>query len=148
MKKYFLSIIGFFFFVTFLCAQSKSTTEIIRKLDQYYAKAVQDWNVPGVSVGIVKDGKMIFSKGYGTKEIGKSETPDGNTLYAIASNSKAFTSALIALLEQEGKLDWDDKVQDHLPYFELYDPLVSNMTTIRDLLCHRVGLGTFSGDVI
>lgn len=119
-----------------------------KKMDTYYEQAVKDWNIPSMTVGVVKDGKLIFSKGYGVKEIGKKEKPDANTLYAIASNSKAFTSAIIAMLVQEGKLDWDDKVQKHLPYFELYNPCVTEATTIRDLLCHRVGLGTFSGDVI
>ncbi len=74
--------------------------------------------------------------------------PDENTLYAIASNSKAFTTAAIAQLVDEGKLGWDDKVRSYLPYFELYDPWISNEVTVRDLLCHRVGLRTFSGDLI
>jgi CubicO group peptidase (beta-lactamase class C family) len=120
----------------------------LKKLDAYYAKALKDWEVPGMSIAIVKDGKVVFAKGYGVKEIGKSEQPDENTLYAIASNTKAFTSAAMAQLVQEGKLDWNDKVKKHLPYFELYDPYVSAETTIRDLLSHRVGLGTFSGDLI
>lgn len=120
----------------------------LQKLDAYFDKTAKDWEIPGMSVGIVKDGKIVFSKGYGVLEVGKPAKPDGNTLYAIASNSKAFTSALIAMLVQEGKLNWDDKVQKYLPWFELYDPLVSRETTIKDLLCHRVGLGTFSGDFI
>jgi len=118
------------------------------KLDAYFEKAAKDWGIPGMSVGIVKDGQVVFSKGYGVLEVGKPEKPDGNTLYSIASNSKAFTSAIIAMLVQEGKLNWDDTVQKYLPYFELYDPFVSRETTIKDLLCHRVGLGTFSGDFI
>jgi CubicO group peptidase (beta-lactamase class C family) len=108
----------------------------------------KDWDVPSMSIGIVKDGKLVFSKGYGVKEIGKKGAPDKNTLYAIASNSKAFTSAIIAQLVQEGKLDWDDPVKNYLPYFELLDPWTSAHPTIRDILSHRVGLGTFSGDVI
>lgn len=120
----------------------------LKELDAYYAKALNAWDVPGMSVAIVKDGKVVFSKSYGVKEIGRRETPDENTLYAIASNTKAFTTAVIAQLVQEGKLGWDDKVQEHLPYFELYDPYVSHETTIRDLLCHRVGLKTYSGDLI
>lgn len=119
-----------------------------KKLDAYYAKALKEWGVPGMSVAIVKDGKVVFSKGYGVKEIGKNEVPDANTLYAIASNSKAFTSAAIAQLVEEGKMSWNDKVKKHLPYFELYDPWVSAEVTIRDLLSHRVGLKTFSGDLI
>ncbi len=120
----------------------------LRKLDAYYSRALSDWQVPGMAVAIVKDGKVVFSKGYGLKEIGKSDAPDENTLFAIASNSKAFTTAAIALLVQEGKMGWDDKVRDYLPYFELYDPFVSEEATIRDLLSHRVGLRTFSGDLI
>jgi CubicO group peptidase (beta-lactamase class C family) len=127
---------------------SNSQEVDFQKLDNYFEQTVKDWGVPGMSVGIVKDGKIVFSKGYGVLEVGKPEKPDGNTLYAIASNSKAFTSAIIAMLVQEGKLNWDDKVQKYLPWFELYDPYASRQTTIKDLLCHRVGLGTFSGDFI
>lgn len=120
----------------------------LKKLDAYYSKALADWNVPGMSIAIVKDGEVVFSKGYGFREKGKSDQPDGNTLYAIASNTKAFTSSAIAQLVDAGKLSWDDKVVKHLPYFALYDPWVSAQTTVRDLLCHRVGLRTFSGDVL
>ena len=139
-----------FLFIIFLSGiiQVHSQNVDLQKLDAYFEKAAKDWGIPGMSVGIVKDGNIVFSKGYGVLEIGKPGKPDGNTLYAIASNSKAFTSAIIAMLVQEGKLNWDDKVQKYLPYFELYDPFVSRETTIKDLLCHRVGLGTFSGDVI
>ncbi len=126
-------------------AQTKVDLEA---LDKYYARMVEDWDIPSASIGIVKDGELIFTGNYGVKEIGKSERPDQNTLYAIASNSKAFTSALIGVLVQEGKLGWDDKVKKHLPYFAMYDEWVSNHMTIRDLLCHRSGLGTFSGDNI
>lgn len=120
----------------------------LKKLDAYYAKALKDWDVPGMSVAIVKDGKMIFAKGYGVKEAGKNEPPDENTLYAIASNTKAMTASMIAQLVEEGKLGWNDKVKKYLPYFELYDPYISSETTIRDILSHRVGLGTFSGDIL
>ncbi|HUR29982.1 MAG TPA: serine hydrolase [Saprospiraceae bacterium] len=115
-------------------------------------KMIEQWrteyHVPGMSVGIIKDGKVILSKGYGVLEEGKDQKVDQNTLFSIASNTKAFISASIATLVEDGKLNWDDKVKKYLPYFELYDPCVSDMMTIRDLLCHRSGLGTFSGDVI
>jgi len=119
-----------------------------QQLDSYYKKMADDWDVPSLSIGIVKDGKLVFVGNYGVLEQGKNEKPDGNTMYAIASNTKAFTSAIIGMLVQEGKLQWNDKVKEYLPYFELYDPWVSNNVTVRDLLSHRVGLGTFSGDVI
>jgi CubicO group peptidase (beta-lactamase class C family) len=119
------------------------------KLDIYFEQMIKDWDVPGASVGIIKDGELVFSGNYGTKKIGNSQKPDANTLYAIASNSKAFTASLLGILVQEGKLSWNDKVKDYLPYFSLFgDPWVSAEVTITDLLCHRVGLGTFHGDVI
>ena len=130
-----------------LAGQAVSKADL-KQLDEYYASMVEEWDVPSASIGIVKDGELIFTGNYGVLEEGKEAGPDKNTLYAIASNSKAFTSAIIGMLVQEGKLDWDDRVKEYLPYFELYDPWVSAEVTIRDLLCHRVGLGTFSGDVI
>lgn len=135
------------FYCLVICLVASAQADL-KKLDAYYQKALTDWNVPGMSIGIVKDGKLVFAKGYGVLEAGRNGRPDENTLYAIASNSKAFTSVAIARLVDEGKLSWDDKVRKYLPYFELYDPWVSSETTIRDLLCHRVGLGTFSGDLI
>ncbi len=128
-------------------AQTKTDVDL-EALDAYYAKMVKDWDLPSASIGIVKDGELVFIGNYGLKEVGKEGGPDQFTLYAIASNSKAFTSAIIGMLVQEGKLDWNDKVQKYLPYFAVYDDWVSEHTTIRDLLSHRVGLGTFSGDNI
>lgn len=119
----------------------------LKKLDAYYANAQKEWGVPGMSIAIVKDGKIIFAKGYGTKELGKNEVPDENTLYAIASNSKAFTAFAIGQLVDEGKLSWNDKVIEHLPWFRLSEPWMTEETTIRDLLSHRTGLNTFSGDL-
>lgn len=119
-----------------------------KEMDTYYAKMVKDWDIPSASIGIVKDGKIIFTGNYGILEVGKKEQPNENTLYAIASNSKAFTSAIIGMLVQEDKLTWNTKVKTILPYFALYDPWVSDHVTIRDILSHRVGLGTFSGDNI
>lgn len=144
MKKCFALIIFLILTTTTIFSQKVD----LDKLDAYFAKTAAEWGVPGMSVGIVKDGKIVFSKGYGVLESGKPGKPDGNSLYAIASNSKAFTSAVIAMLVQEGKLNWDDQVQKYLPYFELYDRYVSNKMTVRDLLCHDSGLGTFSGDII
>src|SRR5688572_5122549 len=141
MRQFFIIVL-----LAFTIAESSAQADL-KKLDAYYAKALKDWDVPGMSVAIVKDGKVIFAKGYGVKELGKPGLPDENTLYAVASNTKAMTAAIIAQLVEEGKLGWNDKVKKHLPYFELYDPYVSSETTVRDILSHRVGLGTFSGDI-
>lgn len=136
------------FLLSLLFTSQTAESQDLEQLDRYFATMAREWDVTGMSIGIVKNNQLVFTGNYGIKEVGRDEAPDKNTLYAIASNSKAFTSALIGMLVEEGKIDWDDKVQKYLPYFEMYDPWVSNEVTVRDLLCHRVGLGTFSGDVI
>ena len=138
-------------FLTLLVLFSYSATAQVdvKAIDKYIEKARKDWNVPGMAVAIVKDGELVLSKGYGVKEINVKSKVDENTQFAIASNSKAFVASCVAKLVEEGKLTWKDKVRDYLPYFSLYgDEYISSMVTIEDLLCHRVGLGTFSGDVI
>jgi len=147
MKKL-LSFVALFCVLGTPAMAQKAPKVNLKKLDQYYAKMVKEWDVPSATIGIVKDGKLVFTGSYGVKEMGKAERPNANTNYAIASNSKAFTSTILGMLVDEGKLNWNDKVIDHLPYFAVYDPWVSANVTIRDLLSHRVGLGTFSGDVI
>ncbi len=110
--------------------------------------ALAAFDTPGFAVGVIKDGKVLVSQGFGTRTVGQQQPVDGATLFAIASNTKAFIGTAITKLHLEGKLDLDAPVQTYLPYFRLYDPYVSSHTTVRDLLCHRVGLGTFSGDAI
>ncbi len=140
-----LTILTFFILS---CNTLESDKQKLSQLNNYYQKALNDWNVPGMAVGIIKNGQLIFAKGYGTKDVNEDEKIDTKTNFAIASNTKAFTAAAIMILQEEGKLDLDDKVQKYLPWFELYDPYVSKEMTIRDLLCHRSGLATFSGDLI
>ncbi|XZE20373.1 serine hydrolase [Pirellulaceae bacterium SH449] len=106
------------------------------------------WQVPGLSVAIVHKDRVLLAKGYGVRESGLSASVDENTLFAIASNSKAFTAAALAILVDEKKIQWTDRVQDYLPWFQIYDPGVSHEMRICDLLCHRSGLGTFSGDLL
>lgn len=120
----------------------------IKELDQYFQQALEDWNIPGMGISIVKDGEVLLSKGYGVKNVETGEKVNSSTLFAIASNTKAFTSAGLAMLVDRGELSWDDKVVDYLPYFEMYDSYVTDEFTVRDLLCHRSGLATFSGDLI
>lgn len=131
-----------------LPAQKNPHAKSIKELDALFSKAIADFNVPGMAVAIIKDDQVLLSKGYGVKQAGKTDPIDDKTLFAIASNSKAFTSAALAMLVDEGKLRWDDKVRKYLPWFTLYDPYVSEAFTVRDLLCHRSGLATFSGDLI
>jgi len=140
--------ISYFFIALIFLATNTLKAQSAEQFRSAAASALEAFDTPGFSVGVIKDGKVVLSEGFGTRTLGKQESVDGSTIYAIASNSKAFISTAIARLHVEGKLDLDKPVQTYLPYFKLYDEYVSQHTTVRDLLCHRVGLGTFSGDAI
>jgi CubicO group peptidase (beta-lactamase class C family) len=135
----------------FPCCQPTKSSNVkidLTNLDHYIENARKVWRVPGMSVAVVKDGKILFAKGYGVKENARDGKVDEHTLFAIASNTKAFTSAALGMLVDRGQLNWDDKVTTFLPSFELYHQYVTQEITVRDLLCHRSGLGTFSGDLL
>jgi CubicO group peptidase (beta-lactamase class C family) len=117
-------------------------------LDAYVARSMKTYNVPGLAVAIVKDGKVVLEKGYGVRKLGDSTPVDENTLFGIGSNTKAFTAAALATLVDEGKISWDDPVYERLKGFQMYDPYVSKEMRIRDLLCHRSGLGLGEGDLM
>ncbi len=117
-------------------------------LDAYVARVLKTFDVPGLSVAIVKDGKVVVAKGYGVRKLGDAAPVDENTLFGIGSNTKAFTSAALASLVDEGKISWDDPVYQRLPGFQMYDPYVSHEMTIRDLLTHRSGMGLGEGDLL
>jgi len=106
------------------------------------------WNVPGMAVGIIKNDQILLAKGYGVLETGGDEKVNSQTLFAIASNTKAFTTSAIASLVDKEKLHWDDRVRKYIPDFTLYDSYISDNITVRDLLCHRAGYADFSGDLI
>jgi CubicO group peptidase (beta-lactamase class C family) len=148
------SIFRFAIFVVFITfstfASAQNHEQKLAEIDAYAQKVLTDWNnTPGFAVGIVKDDKLIFAKGYGVREFGKPEKVDENTLFAIASNSKAFTTASLAILIDEKKIGgWDDKVSKYLPDFQMPDEYVTRELTIRDLVSHRSGLDTFSGDLL
>ncbi len=108
--------------------------------DTYVAKAVRDWNGVGLGIAVVKDDSLVFAKGYGVLELGKPARVDEHTRFAIGSTTKAMTSAGLAMLADEGKLRWDDKVIDYIPELRLYDAYATRELTIRDLLTHRTGL--------
>ncbi len=110
-----------------------------QQLNETISKTLAAWNIPGGAVAITQ-GDEIFTQGYGVLEAGKPEAVNADTIFAIGSTTKAFTSALIGMLVDEGKLTWDDLVIQHIPEFELYDDWVTRHVTVRDLLCHRLGL--------
>jgi CubicO group peptidase (beta-lactamase class C family) len=131
-----------------LVGHAQTLDSKLKSIDVYAKTVMSDWKGPGMAIAIVKDDKPVFLKGYGVRELGKPEKVDENTLFAIASNSKAFTAACLAILVDEKKIAWDDKVIKYLPDLEMYDPWVTKELTIRDVVSHRVGLDTFSGDLL
>ncbi|MBK9153942.1 MAG: serine hydrolase [Chloracidobacterium sp.] len=146
MKRYL--VLFSLFVVLSLSAAGQTLDEKIREIDSYAATVAETWKGPGMAIAIVKDDRVVFAKGYGSRELGKAEPINPDTVFAIASNSKAFTTAALAILVDEKKLSWDDKVSKYLPDFKLYDPWVTSELTVRDLVTHRVGLDTFSGDLL
>jgi CubicO group peptidase (beta-lactamase class C family) len=117
-------------------------------LDAYVGRVMRTFEVPGIAVAIIKDNKVVLSKGYGVRKLGDSTPVDENTLFAIGSNTKAFTVAALAALVDENKISWDDRVYQHLTGFRMYDLYASQELTIRDMLTHRSGLGEGEGDLL
>src|SRR6476620_2608892 len=146
MKRSFVLFLVLFFIPLYV--QTQTLDEKLRDIDAYAQTVMDTWHGPGMAIAVVKDDKMVFAKGYGVRELGKPDPVDENTLFEIASNSKAFTTASLAILVDEGKLNWNDKVTKYLPDFQVYDPWVTNELTIRDIVSHRSGLDTFSGDLL
>ncbi len=136
------------YFSWFLVVGQAQVREDYQPLDKYIQKAVEDFQAPGLAVGIIKNGEVVLANGYGFTNMDTRTPVDQNTLFGIASCSKAFTAACISILVDEGKLNWDDKVSDILPGFALYDRYITSEITVRDLLCHRAGYETFDGDLL
>jgi CubicO group peptidase (beta-lactamase class C family) len=119
---------------------ARGAAQSLSGLDEYIARALEGWEVPGLSVSIVRNDSVIYAKGFGVKEVGKPDRVTEHTIFAIGSATKPFTAALVAQLVDEGKVRWDDRVQKYLSWFQVADPYVSRELTIRDLLSHRTGL--------
>ncbi len=117
-------------------------------LDTTVERALDTFGTTGLAIAVVQDGKVVFSKGYGWADAEAGTAVTTRHLFNIASCSKAFTAAALALLVEEGKLSWDDKVTDWLPEFRLSDDWITRQLEVRDLLCHRSGLATFMGDLL
>lgn len=119
-----------------------------KDFDAYVARALRTLATPGAAVAVVKDGRVLLARGYGVRAVGDTARVDAHTLFQIASNTKAFTTAALAMLVDAGKLSWDDPVRKFLPGFELWDPYVTRELTVRDLVTHRSGLGLGAGDLL
>ena len=149
MKKFLLLFVaGIFGLLAF--SDDKTTSAqpafVTDSLDTYINREMNNWNLPGLAITIVKDGKVIVSKGYGVQELGKDKKVNDETLFQVASCTKAFTATAVAMLATQKKISLDDTVTKWLQDFKLYDPLATKQVTVRDLLCHRLGLQTFQGD--
>ena len=131
-----------------LASSTLSAQALPRDLDAYVTRVMRDFKVPGVSVAVVQDGRVLLAKGYGVRKLGEPTPVDDRTLFGIASNTKAFTATALGILVEEGKLEWDAPVINYLPWFAMYDPFVTRELTIRDLLVHRSGLGLGAGDLL
>lgn len=148
MNKCRWAIIVFQFFLIIYCPIFAQKTIDFDKLDAYISNAARESQAPGLAIGIIKDGQVVFAKGYGVRSIDTRIPVDSQTQFSLASCSKAFAAASIGILVDEGKLNWDDKVADYLPWFRLHDAYITKELTVGDLLCHRSGLGTFDGDLL
>ncbi len=145
MKKiYFLILLLCFSGQTTLRAQALKKPEI----DKLVGKSMSVFQVPGIALAIIKDGRMVYARGYGVRSLNSQKPVDANTLFGIASNSKAFTTAALAIIVDAGKIDWDDRVIDYIPEFRMYSAYVTQDFTIRDLLTHRSGMGLGAGDLM
>jgi CubicO group peptidase (beta-lactamase class C family) len=134
-----LSFVAIFALASQVLAQNGNG---IDALDRYIESARQEWNVPGMSVVVVHDGKVVLSKGYGVRELGKDEPVDSQTLFGVMSTTKAMTAVAMGLLVDEGKVSWRDKVVKHLPDFRIADPYITQELEVRDLFTHNSGLAS------
>ena len=132
--------------ITVTCSAAQDS--LPKGIDAYIEHVRKTFEVPGIGLAIVKDGKMLLANGYGVRRLGEPARVDAKTNFGIASNTKAFTATALGLLVEEGKLQWDAPVIRYLPWFQLSDPYVTRELTIRDLLVHRSGLGLGAGDLL
>lgn len=145
MKK-FISILLFIIVSNLILFAQETPSFITDSLDNYVNRGLANWQIPGAAVLVVKDGEIIVAKGYGVKELGTNDKVDENTLFMIGSNTKAFTGTALAILENEGKCNLDDKVVKYLPDFKVKDEWVTKELNLVDIVTHRMGLQTFQGD--
>jgi CubicO group peptidase (beta-lactamase class C family) len=121
-------------------ARPAAAQEPFPGFDAYVTKAMADWKIPGLAIGVVRNDSVIYAKGYGVRKTGASEMVNDQTLFEIGSSSKSFTATLVAMHVTDGKMRWDDRLATHLPGFRLYDPVANAEVTLRDALSHRTGL--------
>lgn len=130
----------------FISVAFAQPTFVQDSLEAYIQEGLKDWNIPGLAIAIVKDGKVVLMKGYGVRDLDTKQPVDENTLFMIASNSKLFTGTALAQLDYNKKLSLNDKITKYFPDFRLYDSCTTGLVTIKDMLGHHLGTKTFQGD--
>lgn len=143
MKRFLLSLLVF---VAIQLQPVLGQPPLPENFEEWIRIGMEQWEIPGMAIAIVKDDSVVFARGYGVRKLGEEEPVDENTMFGIASVSKNMTAASLALLVDDGSVAWDDRVRDHLPWFKLEEPWVSDEVRIRDLLIHRVGVGRMLGN--
>jgi CubicO group peptidase (beta-lactamase class C family) len=128
-----------------MSGQIENFAQRLDGFDEFVNNAMKDWKVPGMAISIIKDEEMIYSRGFGLRDPQNNLEMNADTLYRIASNTKAFTAMSLAILVDEGKMEWDKPVRHYIPSFKLFDTYASEHVTPRDLLCHRTGLPSHDG---
>lgn len=141
IKKHLLT----FLFLSFTISQAQIEEQQLNKL---ITETLTTFDVPGISVGILKDGKIVYATGHGIRSLTNKKDMNKNTLVGVASNSKGFTCFALAMMIDDGKLNWDDKVRQHIPEFQLHDAWVTEEFTVRDLVTHRSGMSLGAGDLM
>jgi CubicO group peptidase (beta-lactamase class C family) len=122
-------------------ASAQSRAAQVRELDAFIERGMRDWQIPGLTVAVVHHDSVVFAKGFGVRQLGAPGAVDVNTQFGIMSTTKAFTALALALLVDEGKLQWRDPVTKYLPDFQFRDPFLTREATVQDLLTHNIGLG-------
>jgi CubicO group peptidase (beta-lactamase class C family) len=142
MKQFFITMLA----LVALSAMGQTPSFVADSLDSYINKGLKDWQLPGLSIVVVKDGKVVVQKGYGVRNTFTQQPVDENTLFMIASNTKLFTGTALAQLEHYKKMSLDDKVTRYFPNYSLFDKTITQLVSVRDMLAHRIGTKTFQGD--
>jgi CubicO group peptidase (beta-lactamase class C family) len=152
MRPYFnrlFRITGIFVICSAIFSSPANSQDLDKNaLREYIKSGMAQWEIPGLSVAIVQNDNVLFAEGFGVKKLGENDPVDANTLFGVASTTKAMTATALGILVDEGHIDWDDPVIKYLPNFQLIDPWVTRHVTIRDLLTHQVGLGRITGNRI
>lgn len=150
MPDFYLRLVATVLVLTGLAMSNNSKADVSssRSTDEKVQQIMQHFQIPGAAIGIIQQGEIIQAQGYGVKTLGQTAHIDANSIFKIASNTKAFTAAALAILVDEGKLSWDGKVQTYLADFKLHDPWVTEHFNVIDLLTHRSGLGLGAGDLM